>query len=304
MPVDPGKDTAEFSLPSGAETPRPISAPVQIDLGALSHPGRVRSSNQDFYLVGRASRTLVTLLTNLPDGCVPQRYEEMGYGLLVADGMGGMAAGEVASRTAVRALINIILETPDWMLRVDEEKSAQVTERIAERFRQVDAAVRAEARNDPSLAGMGTTMTLGLSLGADLFLGHIGDSRVYLCCENGLQRLTRDHTYAQALADIGAIRQEEVGTHRMRHVLTRALGATEGQAAADVQRVRLCDDDQVLLCTDGLTDMVDDENIGSALRSAKTSTDACEALVDLALNRGGKDNITVVVARYRFPQGL
>jgi protein phosphatase len=301
MSID-NKDTAEFALPplpSEAGPPLSVSADVRVDLGALSHPGNVRPNNEDFYLVGRASRSLEILLTNLPEGPGPQQHEEVGYGLLVADGMGGMAAGEVASRTAVRTLLKLIVEAPDWTLRVDQGGSEQLLERIAERFRQVDAAVRHTARSDPRLTGMGTTMTLAYTLGADAFLGHMGDSRAYVCRGDQLLRLTRDHTYAQALADLGAISQEEVDTHRMRHVLTRAVGACEG-APADVQHVRLRDGDQLLLCSDGLTDMVDDDTIGAMLRTAHTADDACQALVEQALNRGGKDNVTVIVARYDF----
>jgi protein phosphatase len=300
MPFDT-RDTAEFELPPvpAATPPRPATAQVQVDLGALSHPGNVRPNNEDLYLVGRASRCLEMLLTNLPEGPMPQRHEELGYGLLVADGMGGMAAGEVASRTAVRTLLKLILDTPNWILRVDQGGAQLMMERIAERFRQVDAAVRQEAQTDPRLTGMGTTMTLAYCLGADVFLGHMGDSRVYLRRADQLLRLTRDHTYAQALADIGVISQHEVETHRMRHVLTRAVGAC-ARTEADVQHIRICDGDQLLLCSDGLSDMVDDETIGAILRAAKTSDDACQALVEQALARGGKDNVTVVVARFQF----
>jgi protein phosphatase len=296
-------DTADFCLPPlppEAAPPAP-AVPVRLDVGARSHPGCVRPNNEDFYLVGRASRRLERLLTNLPEGCVPLLYEEAGYGLLVADGMGGMAAGEVASRTAVGTLIRIILDTPDWIMRVDQGRQERLMERIAERFRQVDAAVRAVARTDPRLTGMGTTMTLAYCLGADVFLGHMGDSRVYLGRGSRLYRLTRDHTYAQALADIGVIPQDEVETHRMRHVLTRAVGAC-GVSEADVEHVRLGDGDQLLLCSDGLTDMVDDDTIGAVLRAAKTSDDACQALVEHALSGGGKDNVTVVVARFHFAE--
>src|SRR5262249_3777304 len=153
-----------------------------------------------------------------------------------------------------------------------------------------------------SLTGMGTTMTVACSLGIDLFVTHVGDSRVYLCRQGHLHQLTRDHTLAQSLADRGVIPHEEVATHRLRHVLTRALGG-KGEVEADVQRARLEDKDQLLLCTDGLTNMVDDAAIEAVLREAPTAGGACEALVERALKNGGKDNVTVVLARYSFAQG-
>jgi protein phosphatase len=281
--------------------PRPVSAQIQVDLGALSHQGNVRPNNEDFYLVVRADRALEALLTNLPPGGVPRQFQEVAYGLLVADGMGGAAGGEVASQLAITTLVNLVLTQPDWIMRIDEREGQRVLQRIARRYRQVHAALRAEAQTDPKLAGMGTTMTLACSMGPELFLGHVGDSRAYFCHGENFHQLTRDHTYAQALADLGIIRPAEIVTHRFRHVLTKALGGSWGQIEADVQRVPLGDGDQVMLCTDGLTDMVDDAAIAAILRGAGTAQEACQALVELALKNGGKDNVTVAVARYRFP---
>jgi len=150
---------------------------------------------------------------------------------------------------------------------------------------------------------MGTTMTVAANLGAELFLGHVGDSRAYLCRGDHLHRLTRDHTCAQALADAGLIPQEAVPGHRLRHALTRSLGDSPGQVEADIERIELLDGDQVLLCTDGLTEMVDDPGLAVLLRSGGTAQDTCQALVEAALDRGGRDNVTVALARYRFPQG-
>jgi serine/threonine protein phosphatase PrpC len=307
MPVDTTADTGDFPTPpplTPAAPPPSASAQVQVDLGALSHRGKVRANNEDCYLVARVDRALTILLTNLPEGCLPDRAEEVGYGLLVADGMGGMAAGEVASRLAVTSLVRILVHTSDWIMRTDAGAADQLLERIAERYRQVDAALKEEAQADPGLAGMGTTMTLGYSLGADLFLGHIGDSRAYFRRGQDLFQLTRDHTYAQALADLGVIEPEQVVRHRFRHVLTRALGGTAGEVEADVQRARIRDGDQLLLCTDGLTEMVDDGAINAVLGKASSADEACQDLVNLALNHGGKDNVTVVVARYRFGPAL
>jgi protein phosphatase len=271
-----------------------------VDLGARSHPGNVRSNNEDFYLAVRTSRAMQTLLTNLPPGHIPERHEDVGFGMLVADGMGGMSAGEVASRLALTTVVNILLNTPDWIMRIGDPESERLMRRIARAYQQIDEVLRAEARADPKLWGMGTTMTLAYSLGADLFLGHVGDSRVYFCRGGELHQLTRDHTYAQALVAAGALRPQEAATSRLRHVLTNALGGTGEHAKVDVQQAQLSDGDQVLLCTDGLTDMVDDATIEDVLRRGGTASEACRTLVDLALEKGGKDNVTVVLARYTF----
>jgi serine/threonine protein phosphatase PrpC len=275
------------------------SARVQVDLGALSHQGLVRSNNEDHYVVVRLGRMLETLLTNVPAGQLPDRAEEVGYGLLVADGIGGASAGEVASRLAITTLINLVLRTPDWIFSTGAQAAETVKQRMAERYQQIDAALRDQSARDPGLSGMGTTMTLAYSLGNSLILGHIGDSRAYLVHGGELHQLTRDHTFVQALVAMGALTPEQAATHRCRHVLLRSLGGGEQAYQGDFERVTLSDGDQLLLCTDGLTDMVDNKSIASVLEGAVTATEACRQLVDLALN-GGKDNATVALARYRF----
>src|SRR6516162_8090157 len=110
------------------------SAAVHIDLAALSDRGKVRPKNEDHFLVVRFHRALQTLLTNLPDGLVPDRTEEGGYGMVVADGMGGMAAGEVASQEAIRTLINLVIATPDWVMKKGKPESERVMQRMADRY--------------------------------------------------------------------------------------------------------------------------------------------------------------------------
>jgi protein phosphatase len=295
-------DTDEYRIsttPTDVRSPGVTSAAVQVDLAARSHAGLVRPNNEDHFLVVRLHRALQTLLTNLPEGLLPLREEEVGYVLVVADGMGGMAAGEVASRSAIRTLINLALATPDWVMMKEGPEIERVMQRMAERYRRVDAALREEARADPSLAGMGTTMTLACSLGVNLILAHVGDSRAYLLRGGALHSLTRDHTLVQELVDRGVVRPKQAARHPFRQFLTRALGGG-GEIEAEVQQVLLAHADQLLLCTDGLTDMVDATSIGAILQSSASSDEACQSLVDLALQNGGKDNVTVVLARYRF----
>lgn len=301
--IDPSDlETAEFPLPQTAERVRPSSSLVRVDVAAQSDKGKKRDTNQDHFLVARAGRHLDTLLTNLPEGELPARFDETGYIAIVADGMGGAAGGEVASRLAITTLINIVLHVPDWILRLDEEHAQKVMRRAASYYREVNERLVNEARLKPELRGMGTTMTGAYSLGDDLFVIHVGDSRAYLYRDGILRRLTKDHTHAQMLADAGIIHPEAVGTHRLRHVLTNALGGEETEGNAEIYRLRLFDGDRILLCSDGLHDMVDDEEIAGILKGAMGSTPACEGLVKSALDNGGKDNVTVVVAGYRIPE--
>ena len=284
------------------DLPRAISSGVRIDVAALSHTGKVREHNEDHYLVASGARHATTLLTNVPPEDVPSEFGETSYLMIVADGMGGHAAGEVASRMAIATLINIILHVPDWILRLDDEYAQKVMDRAVERCRQVHDALKEKASRDPQLRGMGTTMTAAYSLGDDLFITQVGDSRAYLFRDGKLQRLTRDQTHAQMLADGGVISQQDVARHRLRHVLTSALGGAQKEVQAAVDRVKLVDGDRLLLCSDGLTEMTDDERIAEVLRREPRSNEACRLLVDSALANGGRDNITVVLAQYSIPE--
>jgi protein phosphatase len=273
---------------------------VHVDIGALSDPGRKRPNNEDHFLVARFQRTMETLLTNLPEGTVPARHTDTAYGMLVADGMGGAAAGEVASRTAIGSLVDLALQTPDWIMRFDEKSVPQILERMKQRFQQLQEVLIERAQADPRLTGMGTTMTLALSLEAQLLVIHIGDSRAYLLRRGELHLLTRDQTMVQSLVDAGALRPEDVPRHPMRHILTGVITTKVGTIPVELHHVPLADEDQVLLCTDGLTDMLSDAAIAEALRAAESADAACRRLVDGALDAGGKDNVTVAVAKYRF----
>ena len=141
---------------------------------------------------------------------------------------------------------------------------------------------------------MGTTMTGAYSIGDDLFVIHVGDSRAYLYRDGVLRRLTRDHTHAQMLADAGIIQPDAVATHRLRHVLTNALGGEESKGEAEIHHMRLFDGGQILLCSDGLHDIVDDETMAEILKTQRGASSTCRSLVDAALANGGKDNVTVV----------
>ena len=298
-------DTVDFEVPSAAEDkgrPRPSSSLVRVQFGARSDIGKVRPNNEDHYFVSCYARSMRTLTTNLPEGLVPLHFDENGYLMVVADGMGGMAAGELASILAIAIGINASLENPTWNLKVTAPGAEELMERVRQRFRTIDDMLTKRAQADASLYGMGTTLTAAISVGADLFLFHVGDSRVYLLRAGDLHRLTRDHTLAQALADAGRITPEEMATHHARHILTNFIGGHSGRVEAQVEHLPLADGDRLLLCTDGLTEMVGEAQIADVLRRVEDADEAAQALVDLALEGGGRDNVTVVVARYAIPE--
>jgi protein phosphatase len=213
--------------------------------------------------------------------------------------MGGMAAGEVASRMAICKLLELLVDTSDWTLALKQNKDVKtVFQRMTQRFYEIDRTLRDEAQNDPALYGMGTTLTVAGTLGNDLVLGHVGDSRAYLLRGNLFRQLTTDHTLAQALIDAGVASSDDPAPRSMRHVLTAAIGSLDERVEPQVQRFRLLSGDQLLLCTDGLTEMVDDKLIANMLQETSSAERACQHLVDLALGAGGVDNVTVVLARF------
>ncbi|HKP36615.1 MAG TPA: protein phosphatase 2C domain-containing protein [Pyrinomonadaceae bacterium] len=272
-------------------------ASMALDLAAATHTGRVRPRNEDHYVVMTFRRSLEKICTNMVRDVIRDNYELKGYGLLVADGLGGIAGGEFASRTALTKLIEMIIETPDWIMGLEDAPKAEaVLDRMTERFYRVDQTLKHHAGRDPSLSGMGTTLTAAAILKDDLIIGHIGDSRAYLFRRGLLKQVTRDHTVAQELIDAG-IGVADAVTRSMRHVLTAALGSLGTRITPEVQRLQLRPYDEILLCTDGLTKMVDDKTIAATLQRANSAAKACKDLTSLALAAGGDDNITMIVAR-------
>uniref|UniRef100_A0A832I3P7 Serine/threonine-protein phosphatase n=1 Tax=Eiseniibacteriota bacterium TaxID=2212470 RepID=A0A832I3P7_UNCEI len=276
---------------------------VEVEIAALSDRGRAREANEDSFVVFRLGRYLEPLTSNIPESELPGRSEERGHVMIVADGVGGHEAGEVASRTTLLTALRLILRSPRWALSFhDPETRRREIDDMAARARAylagAQAEIRRRAEENPSQRGMGTTMTGAYAVGADLFVQHIGDSKAYLLRGGALEKITRDHTVAQQYADLGVIAQEEVATHRLQHVLTRAVGAGAHDAEADFHHVELADGDRLLLCSDGLTDMVSEPDIARLMGQAGTCDEACGALVRAALDAGGHDNVTVIVAAF------
>jgi protein phosphatase len=280
----------------------PSKPPIRIEFAAISHPGRVRTNNEDHFLINRMGRTFNVVSSNMPPGDVPDHVDEVAYGMVVADGMGGMAAGEKASQLAIRTGVDLVLNSPMWATRINDQAAQALIGRMREYFRKVDSVVIGEAMSDRHLSGMGTTLTLAYIVNTDAFVVHVGDSRAYLFRKGKLEQLTRDHTMAQGLADLGAIKPEEVHRHAKRHVLTNFVGGPSSGVEPDVTTLQLKDGDYLLLCSDGLTEMVEDQAINRTLGDATATDSAARALVDMALERGGRDNVTVVLAHIRVPE--
>jgi protein phosphatase len=295
MSGDNESDTVEdLRLPGAAAGP--TRALFGVEVAGQTHPGKVRPSNEDHFHVAQFGRYLRTVASSLPAGEVPEEPGEPGYGYAVADGIGGRGGGELASRLAISLLIECVLQTPDWIVGRADDLLGQVMDRFAQRFRTVNLAVREQSEGDPSLQGMGTTLSVAVSLGDDLLVTHVGDSAVFLFRQGQLHRLTREHSASQSRPDPDA-----PGGVRFRHVLTRAIGHLEPGGEPDLYHYKLEDGDRLLLCTDGLTDMVGADTIARELDRATSSAAACQSLVDLALDRGGLDNVTAVVASYCLP---
>ena len=251
---------------------------MRVNACGMSHPGRVRTHNEDCYEVD-------------PDH---ELY-------LVADGMGGHSHGEVASRTAVEAIRRFVgraeREDDTWPFAYDS--------RLRRHSNVLKAAVRlahdqvlSAIRRDGSLHGMGTTVVGCLVRDGVAALAHVGDSRAYLLRGERMRLLTEDHTWVNEQVVAGFLSEQQARDHPLKNVVTRALGG-DAEVSVDVREIEMEPGDAILLCSDGLTTMLDDGEIAGCLeRGLDGSLDEiCRALVDAANARGGHDNVTVVVVR-------
>ena len=227
--------------------------------------GRARSGNEDSYFCGRTV-------------------------FAVADGLGGHQGGEVASAAAVEPLA--ALDGREFA------GAGEAAEALAAAIREGNAAILERAAGDPGLWGMGTTVTAAALAGErHLQLAHVGDSRAYLLRDGSLEQLTTDHTVVGELVRRGRLTPEQAAIHPERSILTRAVGLDPRVPVDSPDPVELRDSDQVLLCSDGLTEAVDDDRIAELLSAGADGEAACRSLIDAANAAGGPDNITVVLLR-------
>ena len=263
-------------------------ARLLIESAGLSDVGLRRKSNEDSFAISD-DQTL----------------------LIVADGMGGHAAGEVASRLAVESIERHIsgsdprkeptvpasFRSPSG----DEAGLPPPARRVLNAIRLANQEIVRSVRKDSSMRGMGTTVVIALIHGSRAFIGSVGDSRAYLVRDGTLRQLTSDHTLVNEQVRAGALSTQEARRHPARNILTRAVGSQE-DVEPDLVEQDLRPGDMLLLCSDGLTTMVEDADIlKTVLAHADDPQTACRALIDLANERGGDDNVTVVLARLLAP---
>jgi serine/threonine protein phosphatase PrpC len=254
------------------EKPEKPLAPLSLDAAACSEAGRVRPQNQD--------RCLVDLDHQL---------------FIVADGVGGQQAGEFAAEAVTTVLPPMLFQLKPY----SQEQTQQRFERLVYRtIRDLSQRLRTESSGRPGLEGMGSTVVLAWVLGQQVLLAHMGDSRAYLLRSGHLSQMTQDHSVLGMLLRNREITPEDARSHPARGRLSRYVGM-EGDAGPDVQRIPLYPDDRLLLCSDGLTNMVPDDLIIELLLAHPNPKDACAALAGRANQAGGTDNITVVVINAR-----
>lgn len=254
---------------------------VALSVFGLSDVGRVRKTNEDAFVIADLKETVPIHATAKP---IALEVGSLGILLAVSDGMGGEQAGEVASALTLQALRS---ELPAAQ---GGSAEAALTESVEKANRRVwNAAVESNRK------GMGATLTAVLIHGRRAYVAEVGDSRAYVLRGSRLCQVTHDQSYAQVLFDAGTLTREEVETFQYRNVIMQAMG-TRADVVVALNRFTLRRGDRLLLCSDGLTGKVDDEELRGVLLSTASLHAACKTLVDLANARGGEDNITVVVA--------
>jgi protein phosphatase len=249
-------------------------------IGAITDVGKVRAINEDNLIV----------------------EENLGL-FTVADGVGGQNAGEVASKMAVETIRSHLNDKENPLVGENREEFSQDTNRMLSGIRLTNSAIYEAGQRNSKQRGMGTTISSVFINGDVMSLAHVGDSRIYRIRGERLERLTMDHSMVEEQLRRGVITEEEAAESKYKNVITRALGAEE-KIEIDADEEVLLDRDKILLCTDGLTDMVGDEEIlRMILRNGDDPQKACEQLVDVANGKGGMDNITVILLHCEKDEG-
>lgn len=287
----------EIAGPPSSKSPS-RERPLVTRVFGASDIGKRREQNEDRFLIASPVSTLWTARGKTPPSMPVGDVE--GELFVVADGMGGHAGGAEASALAVEAVEASIVATLQWLFSMGSEPRAGVDflNEMGAALRSADARVCAEAARSPGKRDMGTTLTMAYRYGAWLFVVHAGDSRCYLLRDDKLHRITRDHTLVSEMVRRGVLGAEEAGQHELRHIVTNAVGGPVPGVRSEGHRLRLASKDVLLLCTDGLTEMVTDDEIRDVLRATPDPEEATRILVDMANDHGGVDNITAIVARF------
>jgi protein phosphatase len=290
---------AILSRPVDIEPFHPLSSAVALEVAAASTCGKRRSHNTDHYLAIRLGRVQETLTTSLPSADLPPRFEESGYLMLVADGLGEDGSGAQASRVALSALAHLAIRYGKWNVRVDPDTMHEIGEQGEFFARQANTAVFHASRADLGLVGMGTSLTALYVAQDDLFFAHVGHSRAFLLRSGVLVQLTADRTLEQRRLGSGGGSWGLQRTPReLGRLIAQTIGVRPTAPDVDIERVKLSSGDRLLLCTNGLTDVLTDEQIADALAPRRHPKQDCLRLIDLAMAGGTADDVTVMVADY------
>ena len=272
----------------------------KMDCYGLTDAGKVRAANEDQFLIASLHRSLLIHQTSLSDDDHTRLFGSTeGTLLVVADGMGGHAAGKQASAIAVQALEHYVLNAMPWFFRLEQNRESDFQEEMKAALEACQRSIENAAATTPQRRGMGTTLTMAYVLWPRLYVVHVGDSRCYLFRPPTLEQITTDHTVAQQLVDRGALPPSEVSRSRWSHLLWNCLGGGTSGLWPEVYKATLSVGDTLLFCTDGLTKCVPDQAIAGLLKQDRSAEETCKTLVEAANAAGGPDNVTVVVAHFR-----
>ena len=285
---------AEMTAPPSAVDRKPFDD--EIDVYGLTHAGKVRPDNQDHFLICALRKQMVIHQTSLPGTeHLMAGPERLAFLAMLADGVGGGARGEEASRIALEAVTQYVSGTMRSYYAAGSADDVEFYQALQEGALQCHAELRRRGEEDPEYRGMATTLTLFLGVWPRAYLLQVGDSRCYVYRNGELKQITRDQTMAQELIDLGVLTRADAAATRYARTLSSSLGGRQ----TDPVVTRFDNDWRtvVLLCSDGLTAHVSDERIRERLRSMTSARQVCEDLLREALEGGGSDNITIIVGR-------
>lgn len=292
-------DTIEISAIPIDHSPKNVDQLLVTSCG-VTDIGKVRAANEDQFLIAKLRNALQILQTSLPQSAIQYGYQQ-GHLFVVADGIGGSVAGSHASALAVDTVEIFLLSTLNWFTKLGADES-KVYNELMDALKQADERLYNEVLVHPELQGMGTTMTLAYAYGHRLFVAHVGDSRCYFIRDRQMAILTRDHTMADELVRRGVLQPEEAKGHPFGNVVTNVIGGSDHGVEVELHKHDLRAGDQLLLCTDGLTKMMTDEEIAQVMLANPHPQNAAAQLVKISNDRGGKDNVTVVAVRFDEPK--
>jgi protein phosphatase len=266
------------------------------DCFGASDMGRVRTRNEDQFLLAELQRSMLVAAASLTHEDRTRLFGRVqGHLLLVADGMGGAAEGERASRIAASSVTSYVLNTMHWFLGFDDAHLQELKQELITGLLRCQRSIEKFTSEHPSARGMGTTLTLAYVIWPRAYIVHVGDSRCYLYRDGWLEQVTKDHTVAQQLRETGV---DVSAQSRLGHVLWNVIGGESSELEPEVYRLELKERDTLLLCTDGLTKHVRDSAIAELVSLDLPAEETCRRAIAAANEGGGSDNTTVVVCRF------